>query len=65
MEDVIVDIVMRMKPPLSIGYTKDAIMRWRIGKAIELVRQESIYNLAGALANTKTKKWNYETENSK
>lgn len=57
MDDVIVDIVMQMKPPLEVGYTQHSIMRWRIEKALDMAREETIRNFANAIGNIKRKDW--------
>jgi hypothetical protein len=46
-----VDIVMKMSVPLEYKYDKDASIRWRILKAIELDRQQMYQILTQKLIN--------------
>lgn len=42
MDDYIIDIVLKMKPPVNVKYDSENRLKWRLQKAIDFTRQEML-----------------------
>lgn len=60
MNDYIVDIVLKMKPPVDVKYDSENRLKWRLQKAIDLTRQEMLGLIRSYEQN---KRLNYERTN--
>ena len=60
MEDYIIDIVLKMKPPVNVKYDSESRLKWRLQKAIDLTRQEMLGLIKSYEQN---KRLNYERTN--
>ena len=60
MSDYIIDIVLKMKPPVNVKYDSENRLKWRLQKAIDLTRQEMLGLIKSYEQN---KRLNYERTN--